>query len=326
MGRLLPQRAFPAIPAAAVWSAVLGYLGYVVLGPLDWRTHKWLYTGDPRASVWDNLRRGQIATFGKEVYAQFFFPSFHRYRKLYESHTLCAGTWLITGVFNLRNQPVGRQQTASGRWLHTRLSGYVYALSSVITGLTASVMSLKSHSLGIAKYPLAGYGMWMAWTLVLAMRCIWRGDVAGHKVLAPCSHCHCALIVTVLSLSLCSHCHCALTHHLVHSSQSISQVWMVRNFASGAGSIWVRFFAAFWAAADLSFMEDVDTYRRMNNIVLVAGFSQGIVFGEWWLARTARLRVAWAVAQAVLVASTLYAAKRMYRELALERRGQQTKS
>ena len=277
MGRLLPQRAFPAIPPSVVWSAVLGYLGYVVLGPLDWRTHKWLYTGDPRASVWENLRRGQIATFGKEVYAQFFFPSFHRYRKLYESHTLCAGTWLVTGVFNLRNQPLGRQQGASVRWLHTRLSGYVYALSSVVTGLTASVMSLKSHSLGVAKYPLAGYGMWMAWTLVVAMRCIWRGDITGHKV------------------------------------------WMVRNFASGAGSIWVRFFAAFWAAADLSFMEDVDTYRRMNNIVLLAGFSQGIVFGEWWLARTARSRAAWVVAQVGIVVSMLCAAKRMYRELALER-------
>ena len=93
MCRLLPQRVFPAIPSAAVWSAVLGY---VVLGPLDWRTHKWLYTGDPHASVWDNLRRGQIATFGK-VYT----PGFRRASRS-ESGGLCGppgrgprGPWAV---------------------------------------------------------------------------------------------------------------------------------------------------------------------------------------------------------------------------------------
>ncbi len=55
--------------------------------------------------------------------------------------------------------------------------------------------------------------------------------------------------------------------------------WMIRNFSVGAGSVFVRGFAAVWSAFDLSFMEDPDLYRKMNNIVLLAGFSFGPLFG-----------------------------------------------
>ena len=45
------------------------------------------------------------------------------------------------------------------------------------------------------------------------------------------------------------------------------------------GSIWVRVFGAIWAACDLSFMKSVQTFGMMNEIVLVGGFSFGILFG-----------------------------------------------
>jgi len=264
-----------------IYSATAGYFGYVVLGPLNWKLHRYMYTGKPFKSLQDaidNLKKGQVATFGKKVYKEFFFPSFHRYRKIYEFHTLCAGCWLLTGVFNLRNQPqfVGRQSTAG--WYHRRLSGYVYAATSFVTGITASLMSLKSDSLGIARYNMAGYGLWMAYTLVVAMKHILSGDIVLHKR------------------------------------------WMIRNFSSGAGSIFVRLFAAVWAMFDLSFMSDVDTYRRMNNIVLVAGFTQGIVFGEYWLATSINKRRGWLSVQIGIVVATVMAAKNMYRELSKEKK------
>jgi hypothetical protein len=53
---------------------------------------------------------------------------------------------------------------------------------------------------------------------------------------------------------------------------SLSFRWMVRNFANGMGSIWVRVFAAVWAACDLSFMSDANRYRKMNDVVLLGKF------------------------------------------------------
>ena len=279
---LLPRRRL-TLPGPAVWAATWFYFAYVVLGPVSWRTHKHVYTGDPDGlkslrGVLANLRRGQLATFGKEVYAKFFFPAFLRYHRIYRAHTLGAGAWLISGVYNLRNQP----RFVNGRWtdrlMHQKISGYIYAVTSFVKGLTASALSLKSHSLGWAKWPMAVYGVWDAYSLCVAMYWIWKRDIAQHRR------------------------------------------WMIRNFSVGAGSIFVRLFAAVWCLFDLSFMTDPETYGRMNNIVLVGGFTQGWVFGEWWIARTRRWRSIWFRAMLATMASTALAARQMYRTMAAMRR------
>ena len=100
-----------------------------------------------------------------------------------------------------------------GAGLH-RLSGYLYLLTGFTKGLTASLLSIRSHSLGASRPFMIGYGLWDCFSLLVAVREVLAGRIASHRR------------------------------------------WMVRNFAIGAGSIWVRVFGLCWAACDLSFMEE----------------------------------------------------------------------
>merc|ERR1711972_1100348 len=87
------------------------------------------------------------------------------------------------------------------------------------------------------------------------------------------------------------------------------------ELCDGARSIWVRAFGAGWAAFDLSFMTDPEIYRRMNNIVLLGGFTQGLVSGEWWLAKSRRARRAWFAAMMAVKVLTFLAARCLYADL-----------
>ena len=95
----------------------------------------------------------------EDVYAKFYFPAYLRYFKTYSVHTLMAGIWLITGVYNLRRQPqisrITNGEVEYVRSLHATLSGYLYVVSSFLKGATVPLMSLFSHSLGFARYPLS---------------------------------------------------------------------------------------------------------------------------------------------------------------------------
>jgi hypothetical protein len=239
--------------------------------------HKHIYTGDENESVFTRLRKGKPVTFRENVYEEFF--SFKHYFTTYRIHVLTAGAWLVTGAYNLRNPPqfLGKD-AASGKmtfdgWWHKRGSGYVYVISSFIKGITASIVSLRSHSLGFARYPMALCGFYDCVSLLIAMQKVLAGDVVGHKK------------------------------------------WMIRNFGVGAGSIWVRVFAAVWAAFDLDFMKSADLYRKMNNVVLCTGFAQGILFSEWWVAQDAGTRKLFAGLQGLNVLLCMVGARKVYQEL-----------
>uniref|UniRef100_A0A7S2SK06 Uncharacterized protein n=1 Tax=Mucochytrium quahogii TaxID=96639 RepID=A0A7S2SK06_9STRA len=259
------------------WGLTWVYFGYVVLGGVSWKVHKHVYTGDENKSIVENIKKGQIATFRKRVYAEFFFPSFLRYHITYRFHVLMAGVWLITGVYNLRNQPkfIGvndGKKLFENRRLHAGLSGYMYAISSILKGATASMMSWYSHSLGFARWPMITYGIYDVVSLLLAIKFILQGNIPDHKR------------------------------------------WMVRNFAMGSGSIWVRVMGAIWAAYDLEFMKDNEFYRKMNNVILCGGFTMGPLFGEFWLAKTRQRRDAALAAMVGLSVAVLVAGKAIYEE------------
>ncbi len=190
---------------------------------------------------------------------------------------LCAGLWLLTGVYNLRNPPVlagieAGRKVYEKREIHAGLSGYVYVVAGFLKGITASMMSWYSHSLGLARWPMIAYGLYDCASLAAALRHVLRGDVAEHRR------------------------------------------WMVRNFAVGAGSIWVRIFGAAWAALDLEFMRSTKFYGRMNNLILVTGFTMGPLFGEWWIARSPAERKRWAAVMALNVVATFVGAQLIYKE------------
>ena len=238
--------------------------------------HKHIYTGDEKESVFTRLRKGKPVTFREDVYEEFF--SFKHYFTTYRIHVLTAGAWLFSGVYNLRNPPEFSGRNSLGKvqyegWWHKRGSGYVYVISSFIKGITASIVSMRSHSLGFARFPMAACGIYDCISLIVAMIKISNGDVPGHKK------------------------------------------WMVRNFGVGAGSIWVRLFAAVWAAFDLDFMKSANLYRKMNNVVLCVGFAQGILFSEWWVAETSAARRFFTALQVVNVALCIAGARKVYREL-----------
>lgn len=218
------------------WTATAAYFGYVVLGGINWKVHRHVYTGDDSKSVVENLKNGQVATFRKQVYREYFFPSFLRYFKTYRAHVLMAGLWLVTGVYNLRNQPEfagvkdGKKLFEGARY-HANVSGYLYVISSAIKGVTAAMMSYYSHSLGYARWPMIGFGIYDVVSLAIALYHILRGNVVDHKR------------------------------------------WMIRNFAVGSGSIWVRVFGGIWAACDLEFMKSVEFYGKMNQVILCTGFT-----------------------------------------------------
>lgn len=252
------------------------YFGYVVLGGINHDLHHHIYTGDENESVFQRLKKMKPVVFREEVYDEFF--SFKDYFTTYQIHVLTAGIWLVTGAYNLRYPPQfalmeGGKPVFDG-WLHARLSGYAYAISSFLKGVTATVISLKSHSLGWARYPMAIYGVYDVISLFFAMDAIRKGRIQEHKE------------------------------------------WMIRNFSVGAGSIWVRVFGAIWALFDLDFMKSNDMYRKMNNVILFTGFTQGILFGEFWLAKDDAGRKKYAIAQAVNAILTLVGAYNVYRELA----------
>jgi Predicted membrane protein (DUF2306) len=220
--------------------------------------------------------KGKPVTFREKVYDEFF--SFKHYFTTYKIHVLTAGAWLLTGVYNLRNPPTFTGKNSAGKmefdgWWHKRGSGYVYVITSFLKGITASILSLRSHSLGFARYPMAICGAYDVVSLMIAIQKVVSGDVVGHKK------------------------------------------WMIRNFGVGAGSIWVRVFAAIWAAFDLNFMKSADLYRKMNNVVLCTGFAQGILFSEWWVANDQVTRKFFAMMQALNVMMCIVGARRVYREL-----------
>jgi len=150
----------------------------------------------------------------------------------------------------------------------------VYGVTSVLKALTATMLSLKSHTLGVARVPMAACGLYDAFSVVRAVKFAVDGNPVQHKR------------------------------------------WMIRNFGVGAGSIWVRVFAAAWAACDLSFMGDADLYGEMNEVALVVGFLHGILFSEWWLAEDALVRRKWAAAQLANVAALGLGARVVYARLA----------
>jgi hypothetical protein len=274
--------AFVKNNSTAVWGATAGYFAYVVLGGIDHDVHHHVYTGDENDPVLTRLRKGCPVTFREDVYDEFF--SFKHYFTTYRIHVLTAGAWLLSGVYNLRNVPeyAGKSPDGSGRalyegWTHRRLSGYTYVLTSAMKGATASALSVRSHSLGFARWPMAACGMYDVVSLLLAVKYVLQGNVPEHKR------------------------------------------WMIRNFGVGAGSIWVRVFAAVWAAFDLNFMKDANMYRKMNNVVLCTGFAQGIIFSEWWLARDDARRKLWAFIMAANVALTLLGARDVYAQLRREK-------
>jgi hypothetical protein len=257
------------------------YFGYVALGGIDHNLHKHVYTGNENDNVWTRLKQGKPVTFSEDVYDEFF--SFKHYFTTYRIHVLTAATWLITGVYNLRNPPtfVGKDSN-SGKmlfdgWYHRRLSGYLYAITSFAKGTTASALSIRSHSLGFARWPMALCGIYDVISLGIALNYAVNGNPVEHKK------------------------------------------WMIRNFGVGAGSIWVRVFAAAWAATDLSFMSNADFYREMNNVALCVGFLQGILFSEWWVATDFITRRKWFLAQLINVVFGLIGYRHVYRQLRLKR-------
>ena len=267
--------------SGVVWGATAAYFGYVALGGVNHDLHKHVYTGDENEDVLTRLKKGKPVTFSEDVYEEFF--SFKHYFTTYRVHVLTAAAWLLTGVYNLRNPPdfVGKDP-ATGRmtfdgWWHKRGSGWTYAVTSFVKGLTASALSLRSHSLGFARWPMAACGLYDAASLVIAVQHAINGDVVAHKQ------------------------------------------WMIRNFGVGAGSIWVRVYAAAWASQDLSFMSDKVFYGEMNNVALVVGFAQGILFSEWWLAPTAVERRKWLAAQIVNLIAYFVGIRVVYRNLRARR-------
>ena len=250
----------------------------MVLGGVSRSVHEHVYTGDENDDVLTRLRQGRPVTFAPHVYDQFF--TFRHAFKTYRWHVLAAGVWLVTGVYNLRNPPTyAGRDAATGRavfegWWHRRGSGGVYLVTSVLKALTATMLSLKSHTLGVARVPMAACGLYDAFSVVRAVKFAVDGNPVQHKR------------------------------------------WMIRNFGVGAGSIWVRVFAAAWAACDLSFMGDADLYGEMNEVALVVGFLHGILFSEWWLAEDALVRRKWAAAQLANVAALGLGARVVYARLA----------
>ena len=167
-----------------VWSLTYVYFVYVVLGGIHHGLHKHIYTGDENESVFKRLLKGKPVTFREDVYDEFF--SFKHYFTTYKLHVLTAGAWLLSGVYNLRNPPefVGRNPSGKALfegWWHQRGSGYTYVISSFLKGVTASIVSLRSRSLGFARYPMFLCGIYDLVSLMFALERVLSGDVSGHK-------------------------------------------------------------------------------------------------------------------------------------------------
>jgi len=163
----------------------MGYFGYVVLGGIDHDLHHHIYTGDENEDVLSRLKKGCPVTFREEVYDEFF--SFKHYFKTYRVHVLTAGAWLITGVYNLRNPPefVGKNPNGPGAlyngWVHKSISGWTYVIASLLKGVTASALSIQSHSLGFARWPMALCGVYDVISLLLAIKYVVQGNIPEHK-------------------------------------------------------------------------------------------------------------------------------------------------
>ena len=80
-----------------------------------------------------------------------------------------------------------------------RLSGLVYVVAGLLKGATASILAVKSHSLGYSRVPMFGFGLYDVFTGLMAYKYIRERNIVKHRE------------------------------------------WMIRNFAVGAGSIWVSF-------------------------------------------------------------------------------------
>merc|ERR1719265_1707717 len=94
--------------------ATAGYFVYVTLGSISLEAHEHIFTGDIDKSILDNLRNGQPVCIPKQTYKTFYFPAYLKYWNTYRLHTVGAGLWLLTGFYNLRNQPkLGRLANGS---------------------------------------------------------------------------------------------------------------------------------------------------------------------------------------------------------------------
>jgi hypothetical protein len=225
------------------------------------------------------IKKGHVVTIPKQTYKVFYFPAYLRYWNTYRIHTLGAGIWLLTGFYNLRNQPqLGR--LANGKLgyprstLH-RASGYLYLISGFLKAITVPLMAYNSHSLASwIRVPLGALGIW-----------------------------------DTLSLGV------AAYHIAVERNIPMHRRWMIRNFSAGAGSIWVRVFGAVWAACDLQFMRVPEHFGQMNGYALLGGFYYGVLYGEWWLAKDPKSRRGIEKIMALLCLWVILMGKRMYRQI-----------
>ena len=237
------------------------------------------------------MLKGKLASFSKPVYSEFFFPAFLRYEVTYRTHVLMAGLWLLTGTFNLRNRPgidlnvLAKEKTV--RYLRHTL----HRLSGYLYVYSGFLKGITASLMAIYSHSLAN-------------------AVRGPMVLFGLWDCY-SLVVAFQKIAA--------------GDVAGHKDWMIRNFSVGAGSIWVRGFAAVWAALDLSFMEDADLYRKMNNVVLMAGFSFGPLFGEWWVSRTPERRARFASLMLMTCIATAYAARRQYTNETKGRKGDKLK-
>ena len=112
--------------------------------------HEHVFTGKKDTSIADvieRMKKGQFATFARQVYQEFFFPAFLRYHATYRSHVLCAGAWLLTGVYNLRNQPKVLNVDEKGVMMYAASSVFHRCMLNFMTFcFLLNIFSLHSRS------------------------------------------------------------------------------------------------------------------------------------------------------------------------------------
>lgn len=243
-----------------IWYGTFLYFLYVVLGPVSPKLHKHVYTGCPAVGVVGRLKRGQLATISEEVYSKFFFPAFFKHYTTYRVHVWGAALWLLTGMFNLQNPPIGRSN--GFRTLH-RLVGWIYVVAGLMKGVTVPPIAMHSPSLGIARKPCALIGVW---DVISLLRAVWlvvvRRDIAAHQQWMSRN-----FAVGLGSIWV----------------RGFSAVWAACELATNGGDV-----------GKLSMLRSPAAFKRMNNIVILGGFAFSITRGEWLLSpQGSRIRRFW---------------------------------
>lgn len=258
-----------------VGGLTLIYFIYVVLGGINHDLHHWIYTGDENDSVITRLKKGRPVVFREDVYDEFF--SFKHYFKTYRVHVLMAGVWLATGAYNLRNPPELVKIEKGIKYY----DGWYHARLSGYTYVISSFLkAITAISLSVQSKSLgvSSYPM----------------TIFG--------------IWDVFSLFM-------AVKYVLDGNINEHRRWMIRNFSAGGGSIWVRVFGAAWALFDLNFMKSKQFYGKMNNIILVTGFMQGVLFGEYWLSTDLKDIKFWERIQILNVILTIIGARNVYKEM-----------